>query len=472
MRRLLLALAATVVFSGAAGAQTGDSVDAFVRAFIRQKNIPSAAISVVHHGKVLKAAGYGIANLELGVAATEHSVFEIGSMTKQITAEALMMLVEEGKLSLDDSVSKHLPGLPESWSGIRLRHLLTHTSGLPDWESDSTFSYRREYSLAEFVEFVSRHPLDFPPGTRFGYSNSAYPLLGKVIEKVAGMPYKQFITERIFAPAGMTETRFRDNASIVPNRASGYVDRNGTFINGERLRAEILAPNGGVLSTATDMARWNVALSNGLLVKPSSMAQMTTPTQFNDGSVFPVGAIGWFLGAFRGHKMLLHNGSTVAGFSSVIYRYPDDDLSVVVMFNVDRFDTVNKLAVDVAGFYVPGLSMRSLAARRDPNPELSRKLLAMLGDVADGHDSEMLAPNLRNPGGAPRTPPARGFKAPSARITFLEAEDLGAAAADPAGPKARWIYRYKLEGGGRVVFYTLELSPEQKVTRIAAEEGY
>jgi D-alanyl-D-alanine carboxypeptidase len=363
MKPLFHSLAALLLLTGTAGAQQGDSVDALVRDFIRQKNIPSAAISVVHHGQVMKSAGYGIVNLELGVPATEHSVFEIGSMTKQITAEALMMLVEEGKLSIEDPLSKYLPGLPEAWSGIRLRHLMTHTSGLHDWEGDSAFSFRREYSTAEFVEFVSRHPLDFPPGSRFGYSNSAYPLLGKVLEKVAGVPYQQFVTDRIFKPAGMLETRFRDNASLVPNRASGYIDQQGTFINGERLRPAILAPNGGVLSTAADMARWNIALGKGVLVKPATMALMMTPTRFNDGSTFGGGGIAWFLSDLQGHRLVVHNGSTAAGFSSVVYRYPEDDLSVVVLFNIDRFDAVNKLAVDIAGFYVPALRAPPAAKR-------------------------------------------------------------------------------------------------------------
>src|SRR5205823_1922618 len=150
--------------------------------FIRRRNIPSAAIAVVHHGRVAKSAGYGLANLELEVAATAHSVFEIGSMTKQITAEAVMMLVEDGKLRLDDPLSRYLPGLPENWNVIRLRYLLTHTSGLHDWYGDSAFSYRREFTTAEFIAFVARHPLDFSPGSRFAYRNRAYPLLGTVLE--------------------------------------------------------------------------------------------------------------------------------------------------------------------------------------------------------------------------------------------------------------------------------------------------
>jgi CubicO group peptidase (beta-lactamase class C family) len=356
MKRLLPCFL-ILLLAGPADAQT-DSVDVFVRDFIRRHNIPAAAVSVVHHGRVVKTAGYGLANLEVNVAATAHSVFEIGSITKQVSATAVMMLVEEGKLGLDDSLSRYLNGLPEAWSGIRLRHLLTHTSGLHDWEGDTTFSLRREYTAPEFIAIVARHPLDFPPGSRWSYTNSAYPLVGQVIEKVSGVPYERFVTERIFKPAGMTETRFRHAAEIVPNRASGYVDRAGVLMHGEPLRPAILAPNGFVLSTATDMARWCVALSSGTLLKKASTDRMTTPIRLNNGSPFKVAGIAWFFGDVRGHRMMLHNGSTAAGYSSVIYRYPDDDLSVVVLLNIDRADTVNVLATSVASFYVPALGTR------------------------------------------------------------------------------------------------------------------
>ena len=252
--------------------------------------------------------------------------------------------------------------------------------------------------------------------------------------------------------------------------ASGYADHAGLLENGEPLRPEILAPNGGVLSTASDMARWNLALTNHTLVKPTTMALMTTQTRFSDGSTFS-GGIAWFLDEFRGHRMVLHNGSTVAGFSSVIYRYPDDDLSVVVLFNIDRGDAVNVLATSVASFYVPGLAMRSLAERSDPDSALSRRLLAMLADVADNRDSQMLAPNLRNPGGPVRTTPTRGFKASSSRISLLEVEDHGAHGIEHFGVNVRWVYRYKVEGDGRTVYYTIELSPAGKVTRFVPEEG-
>lgn len=356
-RRTLAELLAFLVVTSSASAQA-DSVDRFVRDFISLHKIPGASVSVVHRGKVVKEAGYGLANLELRVPTTAHSLFEIGSITKQLSAEAVMVLVEKGKLTLDDHLSQYISGLPAEWSSITLRHLMTHTSGLHDWETDTTFSFRREYSVEEFVAFIARHPLEFAPGSRFAYSNSAFPFIGKVIERVSGMPYDRFVTERILVPAGMTETRFRRAGAIMPNRASGYAERDSVLVNGEPLRPAILAPNGGVLSSAVDMAKWNIALSKGTIVTKSSWEAMTTPTRLTDGKTFPGGGIAWFFGQANGHRFLVHNGSTAAGYSSVVYRFPDDDLSVVVLMNIDRFDAVNKLATGVAAFYVPGIGVK------------------------------------------------------------------------------------------------------------------
>jgi CubicO group peptidase (beta-lactamase class C family) len=367
MQRLLVSIATLQGLAGALGtlhAQTSETADSLVLAFITRRNIPSAAIAVVRDGRIVKTAGYGTANLELRIPASAHSVYEVGSITKQFSAEAVMVLVEERKLALDDSLARYLPEIPDAWRGIRLRHLLTHTSGLHDWEADASLSFRREYTTSEFIALVAAHPLDFAPGTRVAYTNSAYPLLGRVIERVAGVPYERFVAERIFGPAGMTETRFRHNARLVPNRASGYVERDGVIVNGEPLRPAILAPNGGIQSTATDMARWMVALARGRLVRPSTLATMTTPARLGDGSTVGVG-IGWFLADVDGHRAAVHNGSTAAGYSSVVYRYLDDDVGVVVLFNIDRFDAVNVLARSLARLY---LRREGGAARRAPRP--------------------------------------------------------------------------------------------------------
>lgn len=353
MKRVFLALLLLVLESGSAIGQASarpDSLDAIVREFIRARNIPGAAIAVLQHGHTVKTAGYGIANLEMNVGVSAHSVFEIGSMTKQFTATAVMMLVDSGRLSLEDSLTQFIPDLPDAWHGIRLRHLLRHTSGLHDWEGDSAFSFRRQYSLREFVSFVARHPLDFEPGRRFSYTNSAYPLLGAVVERVSGVRYERFVEDRIFKPAGMVESRFRREGEIVPRRASGFVERNGVLMHGEPLRPSILAPNGLILSTAADMQRWMLAQRNNSLLRSATAELMVTPTQFNDSTIFKGGGVAWFFTTSDGRRAMVHNGSTVAGFSSVIYRYPDDDLSIVVLLNIDRGDAVNVLATAIARY--------------------------------------------------------------------------------------------------------------------------
>ncbi|MGH9391928.1 MAG: serine hydrolase, partial [Vicinamibacteria bacterium] len=190
---------------------------------------------------------------------------------------------------------------------------------------------------------------------------------------------------------------------------------------------------------------------------------MSTPLRTNDGNPFNAG-MSWFLDTFRGHRLLLHNGSTVAGYSSVVYRYPDEGLGVVVLMNVDRWNAVNVLATRVASFYVPGLSLGSLPERPDPDPDLSAMLLAMLADIASGRESEMLAPDLRNPR------PEFGFAGKVERFAFLEREDLGPAGEERFGTRIRAIYRYKLLSQPREIGYTFEITPEGKVARFVPEE--
>jgi hypothetical protein len=179
--------------------------------------------------------------------------------------------------------------------------------------------------------------------------------------------------------------------------------------------------------------------------------------------------MGLFIDTFRGNRLTLHNGSTVGGFSSVVYWYPENRLALAVLFNVDRFNAVNTLATRIAGVVVPGLSIASLPERQDPDSALSQKLLAMLAAVADRRDTEMLAPNLRVPGSAPRTNPAFGFVGQPDRFAFLEREDMGDAGATRFGNHIRWIYRYRLSSGERTIDYTFEMTPSGLVARFLAE---
>lgn len=444
------------------------TVDTLVRAFIARQKIPGAAIAVVHNGHVAVSGGYGSANLESNVPVTRESVFEIGSISKLLTAAATMRLAEQGKIALGDPISRYVPGLPTTWSAVTVGHLLTHTGGVPDWESKTKFSYRADYSAREFIALISALPLDFAAGDRFTYTNSGAPLLGIAISTVSGLPFERFVGEQLFAPAGLKVTRFKRNDEVLPNKAGGYVDSAGTLKVGEPKRPSIIAPSGGALSTAEELARWMYALGTGALLKQSSVEQMLTPARLNNGMTMGAG-IGVFLDAFHGHRIALHNGSTVGGYSSVVYWYPDDRLAVAVLFNIDRFNAVNTLATRLAGIVVPGLSISSLTEHSDPDPAFSRRLLQLLKAVAEQRDDDLLASSLRVPGGAPRTNVAFGFAGTPDKFAFLEREDMGAEGKPRFGNAIRWIYRYRLVSGGRNIDYTFEVNMDGKIPRFLAE---
>jgi len=353
LSRVLFAGALAVSASPSACARA-DGVDAYARGFIETRNIPGLSLAVVRDGKLVKAAGYGLANLELKSPATPQTVYEIGSITKQFTAQALMLLVEEGKLRLDDTLGQHVDGLPAAWQKPTLRQLLSHTSGLKDWEGAGLLSFHREYTPAEFVALMAPYPLDFAPGEKWGYSNSTYPLLGVVIARASGKPYDEFVSERIFKPLGMSATHFSRPQDIVPNRAGGYVDEGGRLRKGEPLRPRLVEPNGGILSTVLDLAKWEQVLHSERLLRQTSLAEMQSAVRLADGAPTPSG-LGIFVDSFQGHRLLVHNGSTPSGFSSVLYHYPDDGLTVIVLSNIDRGDAVNAIATHVAGMFVPAL---------------------------------------------------------------------------------------------------------------------
>ncbi len=445
-------------------------VDELVPLYLKRHTIPSAAIAVVQKGRIVKASGYGLANLELEVAATDRTLYEIGSISKQFTAEAVMLLAQERRLSLDDPIGKYLPAVPPAWSQITIRHLLSHTSGLHDWEAAALLSYRREYTPQEYIELIGKQPLDFPPGTRWSYTNSSHPLLGVIIERVSGKSYEQFVAERIFGPAGMTDTRFKHPEEIVPRRSGGYVDQDGKLQNGEPLRPRIIAPNGGIMSSALDMAKWQIALAGGVLLKPASIDEMYAPIRLNDGKPYSSVGLGWFRQTFRGHRLLLHNGSTIAGYSSVVYRYLDDDLAVVVLMNIDRWNVVNVLATRIADCYVPGLDAGGLPEKPDPEPLLSGRFAAMLAAIAAGRDTDMLTQDLRNPGKAPRVAASFGYSGDIQRFAFLEREDLGDPGEERFGILTSRVYRYKLVSKTGTIYYTFELTPAGKVCRIIPEK--
>src|SRR5688500_3513973 len=225
--RLLAAFAVLLCVGGRAAA--ADEVDRLVEAQMRKRHVPGLSLAVVRDGKVVKAKGYGFANLELKVAATPETVYEVGSLTKQVTAAAVMLLVEEGKLSLDDPAGKHLAGLPDAWRGVTVRHLLTHTSGIKTYVGTPGFELSRGLTGDEFIRAAGGLPLLFEPGASWDYSNTNFNLLGHLVERASGRPFWQFLEERLFRPLGMNATRYNDHRQLVPLRADGYFFREGEW---------------------------------------------------------------------------------------------------------------------------------------------------------------------------------------------------------------------------------------------------
>ena len=276
---------------------------------MRHHPIPGAALAIVRGGQTVKTAAYGMANLERHTPATPQTVFEIGSVTKQFTAAAILLLAQEGKLAVDDKISRHLKGTPASWSGITIRQLLTHTSGLKNYTGLDGFELARHLTQAQFIAQIAAHPLDFAPGEKWSYCNTGYNLLGYIIENVSGKSYGEFLQQNIFAPLGMTATARREPGANLPLRASGYeTNRAGQFIVRDPDLTDVFSA-GALVSTVGDLAKWNAALDTDGILTAASRAAMWTPVRLNNGTTHPYG-FGWFLEPWQGHANIGHSGST------------------------------------------------------------------------------------------------------------------------------------------------------------------
>jgi D-alanyl-D-alanine carboxypeptidase len=345
-------------------AQAAESATGFLNDYLKRKQIPGCAVMVRREGKVALLEGYGLANLEHDVRVTPQSVFQSGSMGKQFTAMAVMMLAEEGKLSLDDRIAKHL-SVPSSWSRITVRHLLTHTSGLGDYPED--FSLQKNYTEAELLKMIAGQPLEFAPGEKWNYSNLGYVTLGILIHKISGEFYGDLLQKRIFGPLGMKRTRVINEADIIPNRAAGYELKGGALKNQEWVAPALnTTADGSLYFTAEDIAKWDEALEAKKLLSPAGFEQMWTPVKLNNGSSAPYG-FGWGIRQTDSGRRVLEHGGAWQGFATYIARYPDDRLTVVVFCNRAGADAAY-IAKKVTGFYVPELAPRRRAAVK-PNPE-------------------------------------------------------------------------------------------------------
>lgn len=342
MRAASLALALLVPTLASARAQTPTSaqlvafVDSIAGNAVRQHKSPGLSIAVARGGDVLVARGYGLADLENHVRATDSTVYRIGSITKQFTAAAIMQLAERGKLSLDDELTKWVPDWPTYGQRITIRHLLNHTSGVhnytavPRWRAAMALDLSHDSLLA----FVRGDTLDFAPGTSWRYSNTGYYLLGVIVEQASGQSYPDYVRTHVFEPLGLTGTSYCETAPLIPHRARGYSPSGqGDFVNAAQISMTQPFAAGSLCSTVRDLVAWTRALQSGKVVSADSYRQMTTPIPLPDGKPQRYG-FGLGVGVLGTHRSVSHNGG-INGFTSQMGSYPDDSLIVVVLTNIE-----------------------------------------------------------------------------------------------------------------------------------------
>jgi CubicO group peptidase (beta-lactamase class C family) len=310
-------------------------VEAAVSVEMSRLGIPGITVAVVTDGQLQWVNGYGLADVENNVPAKAGTVYRIASLSKPITAVAAMQLAEAGKLDLDASVQKYMPGFPEPWAAITSRQILCHQSGIRHVQDEEWASTRHYFSLASSLEAFREDPLLFPPGTKAEYSTLGFNLLGCVIEKVTEKPFLDTLRDQVFAPAGMETARADDVFEVIPNRADGY----RRLATGE-LAHSVLAdtsnkiPGGGLCATAPDIARFAVALLGGGLMKRESWDAMITPQRVREGRVTGYG-LGWRVGTYKGRREVWHHGGQPQ-VSGLLYMQPEKKLAIVFLANLEN----------------------------------------------------------------------------------------------------------------------------------------
>lgn len=313
---------------------------------------PGITILVARDGKLLLRKGYGMANLETKQAMTPDMSLRLASITKQFTAVAILMLADEGKLSIQDDITKYLPDYPTKGKKITIEHLLTHTSGIISFTSkpDSDAMGKTDRTVAEVIDYFKNDPLLFEPGTGYAYSNSGYFLLGAIIEKLSGLSYAKFVEQRIFIPLGMAQTAYEGYERTPPLRAVGYTKENGTFVPDTPISMTVPYAAGALVSTVDDLNRWEQAIANGKLLKPGSWKSAFTSYKLANGQSINYG-YGWGVGNLKGSPMFSHDGG-IPGFQTYVLRLPQEKVFVAVLGNSDSGNDPEIVAIKAAALAI------------------------------------------------------------------------------------------------------------------------
>ena len=459
LRALALALLLSLhTHAACAGPQA--AVDRYLKTEMRRQNIPGISLAVVRNGKPLYIRSYGVATLEHDVRAQPQTVYQIGSLGKQFTAVAVMMLANEHKLALDDPLAKYLPEVPASWDKVTLRLMLNHQSGIPQFTTPERqrLDLGHEYSDQELIQLASQ-PLQFEPGTDASYSDTGYVLLGFVINRVAGMFYGDFLQRRVFAPLGMTRTRIISDHDIVRDRASGYEkDERGDLHNQSYVSAALNGTaDGSLYSTVLDLIKWDRALYGDALLPKAQLERMWRIDPHRNGQqpLYHYG-YGWENNRLRDQRLVEYDGNW-QGFQAVMSRYVDKQLTVILLTNLALCRT-ERLGHTVAGLIDPDLKAYPEGIP-EKEPRKTEEFRVFLDRVrSGGGDLEPLSAGARQ-----RLAPAainalrRDLQERGPILKLTVADERG-------GARARRIYR--AEEKDMVEFYSVGYTQDAQIEDI------
>ncbi|OUL18228.1 serine hydrolase [Nostoc sp. 106C] len=340
-------------------------IDDYIWDTMTKHQIPGLSVAVVQEGEPVLVKGYGLANVEHRVPATEKTVYEIASIGKTFTATATMMLVEEDVISLDEAIADYLDHLPLAWQSVTIKQILSHQSGIPNYTHAPNYweITRLDLSKSEILALVTDLPLKFPPGEFSAYDNTGYYLLGLMLEKLTKKSYGDFLRQRIFEPLGMNATVMNHPRDIVLHRAAGYRFLESKLVNKPYYSPSVTYSAGGQLSSIEDMVKWEQELYSATLLKQATLDLMWTPHPPNRGDDWEklryVAGLGWWILNYSDRRVVSHNGS-ILGFASNITRFIDDKITVIVLCNLDQVSRPDAIAKEIAGYYCPELAKISL----------------------------------------------------------------------------------------------------------------
>ena len=446
---LVIASFALAAACHSAPRQMASTIDSVIADEAAKQRYPGLAVAVVQRGELIGATSHGFANLEHRVPVSPSTIFQTASLAKQFTAVAVMLQVEDGKMGLDDPVSRFLPGAPVTWRTITVRHLLTHTSGIPNYE-DGKLDYRKDYTEEELVQFAFGLPLEFAAGHRWSYSDTAYVLLGVIVRKASGQFYGDVLRDRVFGPLGMHSARVISEEDIVMHRAAGYRLAGDKIKNQEWVAPSLnTTADGSLYLSLQDWLAWEAALRKKAVLRASSWEQVFTPVRLNSGKTYPYG-FGWELHDGRGPARYGHTGLW-QGFTTAYLHAVDADLSVIVLGNLAEGNPM-KIAERLAQAHLGTPLTPPMAPPVPADPALIARVRGLLEATQSGTLRETEFEYLR-PGFFPAAPLA--YKklldegGPVQRIEVLEQRELG----DDRVLKLRAVL------GGKALLIDLSITP-------------